>query len=237
MTRKFIQTVLFVVLAQILVSSPALRGQTQKANTPYPHMAPLDQYLMPDRNAEIALAKSAAPKAISDGAEVLVLGRKGYETAVKGTNGFVCIVERGWTAEIDNPNFWNPKLRGPLCYNAPAARSYLPITIAKTKLILEGKSKAQMVDAISAAFDKKELPALEPDAMCYMLSKDGYLDDQAGHWHPHLMFFVPLTEGNTWGGNVPGSPIIAAKNPQDRLTIFMIPVAKWSDGTPDAHRF
>ncbi len=237
MAPKLFRTILFIVLAQTSVNSPALRAQAQKANTPYPNMAPLDQYLMPDRNAEIALAKSAGPKAISDSAEVLVLGRTGYETAVKGTNGFVCIVERGWTAEIDNPNFWNPKLRGPLCYNAPAARSYLPITIAKTKLILAGKSKAQMVDAISAAFDKKELPALEPDAMCYMLSKDGYLDDQAGHWHPHLMFFVPLAQGNTWGGSLPGSPIIAAKNPQDRLTIFMIPVAKWSDGTPDAHRF
>ncbi len=237
MAQKMVRAVLFIALAQVFVSSRALCGQDQKASTPYPNMAPLDQYMMPDRNAEIALAKSAAPKSISDSAEVLVLGRTGYETAVKGTNGFVCIVERGWTAEIDNPNFWNPKLRGPLCYNAPAARTYLPITIAKTNLILAGKSKAQMVEAISAAFDKKELPALEPDAMCYMLSKDGYLDDQAGHWHPHLMFFIPLAKGNTWAGNLPGSPIIAAKNPQDRLTIFMIPVGKWSDGTPDDHRF
>jgi hypothetical protein len=57
-------------------------------------MAPLDQYLMVDRDAEIAMARSAAPEAISRDAYVLVLGRHGYETAVKGKNGFVCVVER-----------------------------------------------------------------------------------------------------------------------------------------------
>jgi hypothetical protein len=115
---------------------------------------------MADRNAEIALARGAAPKSISDSAEVLVLNRQGYDTAVQGTNGFVCMVGRSWTAGIDDPDFWNLKLRAPICFNAPAARSYLPLTIAKTKLVLDGKSKAQMFDAIEAALDKKELPAL-----------------------------------------------------------------------------
>ena len=92
-----------------------------------------------------------------------------------------------------------------------------------------------MVAAVSAAFDSKELPALETGAMCYMLSKDGYLNDEAGHWHPHLMFFVPLTEAKTWGAGIPGSPVLASEFPEDRLTIFMVPVAKWSDGTMDGH--
>jgi hypothetical protein len=237
MAKTFVRTLALFVLAQASVFPPAAWAQEQKTATPYPKMAPVDQYLMPDRNAEIALAKSAAPKTISDSAEVMILDRKGYETVVKGTDGFVCIVERGWTADRDNPDFWNPKLRGPLCLNAPAVRTYLPITIAKTKLVLAGKSKAQMFDAIANAFDKKELPALEPDAMCYMLSKDGYLSDDAGHWHPHLMFFVPLSKGNLWGANLPGSPIIALNDPDNRMTTFMIPVGKWSDGTPDTHRF
>ena len=111
-----------------------------------------------------------------------------------------------WTAGIDNPDFWNPKLRGPLCLNAPAARSYLPLTIKKTELVLAGQSKDQMVDSMKAAFDKKELPTLEPGAMCYMLSKQGYLNDRVGRWHPHLMFFVPRTEAGTWGADLPGSP-------------------------------
>jgi hypothetical protein len=197
-------------------------------------MAPIEQYLMADRNAEIALARSAAPESISHDAEVLVLGRHGYETAVKGKNGFVCIVERSWTAGIDDPDFWNPKVRGPICFNPPAARSYLPFTIKKTELVLAGKSKAQMFESIKASLDQKELPMQEAGAMSYMLSKEGYLTQVDGHWHPHLMFFVPQADGGTWGANVPGSPILAADDPQDRLTIFMIPVAKWSDGTADA---
>src|SRR5580658_9658940 len=90
------------------------------AKTPYPSMAPLDQYLMADRNAEIALARSAAPPSISGAAEVVVLGPHGYETAVEGKNGFVCIVERAWMNPFDSPEFWNPKNRGPICYNPPA---------------------------------------------------------------------------------------------------------------------
>jgi hypothetical protein len=201
-------------------------------------MAPLEQYLIADRNAEIALARSAAPESISHDAEVLVLGRHGYETAVKGKNSFVCIVERSWTAGIDDPDFWNPKLRGPICFNPPAVRSYLPLTIKKTELVLAGQSKAQMFDSIKAAFDKKELPTQEPGAMSYMLSRQGYLGDRNGHWHPHLMFFVPQIDAQTWGAGLPGSPILASDDPQDRLTVFLIPVAKWSDGTadsPEAH--
>src|SRR3984885_10799858 len=110
--------------------SVAGRAQAEEAKT-HTSMAPLDQYLMADRDAEIALARSAAPESISREAEVLVLGRHGYETAVKGKNGFVCAVERGWMGPFngdDAANFWNPKVRGPVCYNPPAARSILPLT-------------------------------------------------------------------------------------------------------------
>jgi hypothetical protein len=224
-------TVGLATFALMMVLSAAWQTQAQNQKDPYPSMAPLDQYLMADRNAEIALARSAAPESISRDAEVMVLGRHGYETAVKGKNGFVCVVERSWTAGIDDPEFWNPKLRGPICFNAPAARSYLPLTIKKTEWLLAGQSKAQIFESIKSGLDKKELPPLEPGAMCYMLSKQGYLNDRAGHWHPHLMFFVPQADAQTWGAGLPGSPILATEDPQDRLTVFLIPVGKWSDGT------
>ena len=214
-----------------LVVILAACGQAQDSKTPYPTMAPLGQYLITDRNAEMALARSAAPDSISHDAAVLVLGQHGYETAAKGENGFVCVVQRSWTAGIDDPVFWNPKLRAPICFNPPAARSYLPIVIKKTELILAGQSKAQMFDSIKAAFDSKELPRIESGAMCYMMSKQQYLNDSAGQWHPHLMFFMPGTDPATWGADLPGSPILETKDPEDRLTVFLIPVAKWSDGT------
>jgi hypothetical protein len=230
--RKPFSTTALIAFAFVLMLGAAWRAQAQDVKTPYPNMAPASQYMM-DRDAEIALARSAAPESISADAEVMVLGHRGYENAVKGKNGFVCIVERSWTAPLDDPDFWNPKLRGPICFNAPAARSYLPLTIKKTELVLAGRSKAQMAEAMSAAFDKKELPAIEPGAMCYMLSKQGYLSDRGGHWHPHLMFFVPLTDAAAWGADAKGSPILAAKVDQDRLTVFLVPVGEWSDGTED----
>jgi len=221
----------YFVLALML--SAAWHATAQDAKTPYPSMAPVDQYLMEDRGSEIALARSAAPDSISRDAEIMVLGRHGYETAVQGKNGFVCIVERSWTAPIDDPNFWNPKLRGPLCLNAAAGRSYLPRTVKKTELILAGHSKAQMVEAITAAIAKHELPSIEPGAMCYMLSKQGYLSDTAGHWHPHLMFFVSPGDPALWGADLPGSPILALNSTWEQLTTFLVPVRQWSDGTPD----
>jgi hypothetical protein len=231
MNRKMI--IVLKTLALMAVLGAARQSLGQDAKTQYPSMAPLEQYLMADRDAEIALARSAAPESISRDAEVEVLGRHGYETAVTGKNGFVCIVERSWTAGIDDPDFWNPKLRGPICFNPQAARSYLPLTIRKTELVLAGQSKSRMVDGIKAGFEKKELPTLEPGAMCYMLSKQGYLSDRGGHWHPHLMFFMPQAIAPTWGMNLPGSPILGSEDAPDRLTVVMIPVAKWSDGTAD----
>jgi len=220
------------IIAAVLLLCLILRGQ--KTDSPYPSMAPLDQYLISDRDVEIALARSAAPKSISDNAEVMILQRQGYKTAVKGTNGFVCMVERSWSAGFDDPAFWNPKIRGPLCLNQPAVRTYLPMTIARTRLALAGKSATQMMEAINSALDKKELPALEAGAMCYMMSKQGFLDDHAGHWHPHLMFWAERTEPKSWGAGLAGSPMLAGEEIKGRLTVFMVPVAKWSDGTPDS---
>src|SRR5580704_4917919 len=167
-------------LVTLLMVSGALLVQAQVKDS-YPKMAPIDQYMMAPK-AEIELARSAAPESISRDAEVMVLGRHGYETAVKGKNGFVCMVERTWAAGIDDPEFWNPKVRGPICFNPPAARSYLPLTMKKTELVLAGRSKSQMFESVKAALDNKELPTLESGAMCYMMSKQAHLSDRDGHW-------------------------------------------------------
>jgi hypothetical protein len=208
MKAKGPSTLAFAIFALLVLLAAASMAQAQDVKTPYPSMAPLEQYLM-ERDAEVAMARSAAPESISKDAEVMVLSRHGYETAVKGKNGFVCMVERSWTAGIDFPEFWNPKLRGPICFNPPAVRSYLPLTIRKTDLVLAGRSKAQMFEQLKAGLDKKELPTPEYGAMCYMMSKQGYLNDGVGHWHPHLMFFLPLTEPAVWGADLPGSPLLA----------------------------
>ena len=226
----------FLLLVVIPGATSQAQAQAQKA--PYPAMAPLDQYLIPDEKSEIALARTAAPASISDGAEIMVLGRAGYTTAVKGSNGFLCLVERSWGATTDHPEFWNPKIRAPHCFNPAAARTFAPIYLMKTKLVLAGKSKTDIVQALASALNKKDLPALEPGAMCYMLSKQQYLNDEGMNWHPHLMFFIPGDIAKSWGANLPGSPVLAANDSEERVTIMMVPVGTWSDGTqapPMAH--
>lgn len=222
----------FIALAFLLQGALPDTTSQAGAQNPYPAMAPLAQYFMPDQNAEIALARSAAPKSISDAAEVLVLTRNGYTTAVKGSNGFVCMVQRGWSGSTDFSDFWNPKQRAPICFNAAAARSYGALIVLKTKWVLAGKSKAEIGRAVESTLDKKELPPLGPAAMCYMMSKQQYLNDTDKAWHPHLMFFVPGVPAKSWGANVPDSPVLAADDPEERMTIFMVVVGKWSDGTP-----
>jgi len=216
----------------ILVLSPVSEAQDAKAQ--YPSMAPLDRYLTADRNAEIALARSAAPTSISRDATVLIFEKSGYHAAVEGKNGFTCLVERSWMSPFDSPEFWNPKMRGPICYNPAAARTILPYTINRTKLALTGLSKTQMRENITAAIAKNELPTPEAGAMSYMMSKAGNLGDSVGHWRPHLMFHVPKTDGANWGADLAGSPVMFNDEYRDvpePETIFMVPVFHWSDGT------
>jgi hypothetical protein len=222
--------IVLALLVQMVVSGAACQARGQEKSA-YAAMASVDQYLIADEKVEVALARSGAPPSVSDGAEIMVLGREGYRTVVKGTNGFLCVVERAWGAATDEPEFWNPKVRSPICFNLAAARSFAQIYLMKTKLVLAGKSKTEIVKAIASALDKKELPALEAGAMCYMLSKQQYLNDRGSSWHPHVMFFVAGSVEKSWGANLPGSPVIAADDPEERVTIFMVWVGKWSDGT------
>jgi hypothetical protein len=213
-------------------ASSRAREAARVETSAYPAMAPLDQYLIADEKAEIALARTAAPASISGGAQVMVLRRDGYAVAATGGNGFLCLVERAWASPSDSPDFWNPKLRAPHCFNAPAAKTYVPVYLMKTKLALAGKSKMEIVQAAESALDKKELPALDPASMAYMMSKQQYLGDGPRSWHSHLMFFLPGDVEKSWGANLPGSPVMSQNNPEERMTILFVIADKWSDGTP-----
>jgi hypothetical protein len=239
MNRRIVRTIAVTGCALVVVLGAGWLARAQDAKTPYPSMAPLGQYLMPDRNAEIALARSAAPTSISSDATVLVLENSGYQTAVEGKNGFTCLVERAWVSPFDSPEFWNPKMRGPICYNPPAVRTILPYRVNRTRLALTGLSKAQIRENVIVAIAKNEFPIPEAGAMSYMLSKAGNLGDSAGHWRPHLMFHVPKTDGTSWGAGLAGSPVLFNDEYRDvpePETIFMLPVFRWSDGDAAPHQ-
>jgi hypothetical protein len=238
MNRENVKTITLGSFALVIVLSLPWPARAQDSGPLYERMAPIEQYLMTDRNTEVAFARTAAPESISRDAEVLVLGRHGYETAVKGNNGWVCVVERSWMAPFDDPEFLNPDQRVPLCLNPPGARTHLPLTFKTTELAMAGQSKTQMYDSIKAAYDKKELPLPEPGAMCYMMSKQQYFSRKAGNADPHLMFWFPKTDDMFWGAAFPDSPIDVHQYSPQPITEFDISVSKWSDGTAapaDAH--
>lgn len=218
-----------LVLA-VLVSG--LANAQESKHTPYPTMAPVERYLIADPEEEIALARSAAPPSISARAEVLVLGKHGYETAVKGTNGFVCLVERSWDADFDDPEFWNPKRRGPDCFNPPAARSVLPQYLQRSKWALAGMSKAQIMEKSRAAYSEGRFTSPEAGSLSFMLSNRGYLSDAGGPWLPHVMFFVPHGATGPWAAGLQASPILGSDGSPFSPTVLLIPVRSWSDGSP-----
>jgi hypothetical protein len=234
MMRNGFAAVAPLVLVLSAFSAASRQSWAQDVKAQYPGMAPLEQYLMATRDTEIALARSAAPPSISRDAAVLVFEKGGYQTAVEGKNGFTCLVERSWMSPFDSPEFWNPKIRGPICYNPAAVQTILPFTIRRTKLVLGGLSKDQIHETIVAAMAKNELPTPEAGAMSYMMSNAGYLGDSVGHWCPHLMFHVPKTDAANWGADVAGSPVLFNNQYRDvpePETILMVRVLQWSDGT------
>jgi hypothetical protein len=227
-----------------LVIAMACGVSTAAAQTDtYSRMAAIGQYQM-EQSAEIQLARSAAPISISRDATILVLGRQGYETAVEGTNGFVCMVARSWMAAFDWPEFWNPKVRAADCMNPQAARSIVPIVLLRSRMVMAGRSKAEILSAIKAAFQKGQVPKLESGAMDYMMSKSAYLTDEGSHNAPHLMFLTADMDAKDWGSGAADSPVMSAPywffsstEPSQMkglppILVFLVGVTNWSDGTP-----
>jgi hypothetical protein len=243
MRENKIGAVMIKSFVLLVVLGAAYQARSQDATTPYPKMAPVDQYLM-EKNAEIQLARSAAPDSISRDATILILGRQGYETAVEGKNGFFCFVGRAWGAAFDWPEFWNPKVKAADCLNPQAARSILPIVYLRARMVMAGRSKGEIVSALKAAFENRQLPELESGAMDYMMSKSSYLTDQGGHNLPHVMFYTRVNDSKDWGSGAAGSPIMSSPywffSPQEQsqmkglppILVFLVAVANWSDGTP-----
>lgn len=229
--------------ALLVVLATGYQAMAQDASTPYAKTAPIEQYLM-DRTAEIKLARSAAPESISRDATILILGRQGYETAVQGKNGFVCMVGRAWGAAFDWAEFWNPKVKAADCLNPQAARSILPIADLRARMVMAGRSKTEVLAAVKAAFESKQLPDLESGAMDYMMSKSAYLTDEGDHNMPHLMFYTRVEDAKDWGSGATDSPVMSSPywffTPKEQsqmkglppILVFLVAVTSWSDGTP-----
>jgi hypothetical protein len=190
---------------------------------------PISEYLMP-RDAEIALAKSAAPANISGLATIKVLTASGYQVARNGNNGFVCMVLRGWAAPTYTPAqfrnlVYDAKVHAPICFNPEAARTVMPYYELRTKLGMEGKTPDQMAEAVQEAYVKGKLPRRGEVTFAYMWSADQILGPGIGAWHPHMMVFAPYYENSMLGGNEFGSALPQVSDDAGTpFTVVLIPV-------------
>ncbi|HEY4100401.1 MAG TPA: hypothetical protein VGM20_05955 [Gemmatimonadales bacterium] len=192
-------------------------------------------YLIANRSTEIALARTAAPKNISDSATILVMTRKGLEEAVRGSNGFTCFVLRSFSAGLNDPGFWDPRGRAPHCLNAAATQSVLPGIRKRVEWVLAGRTTSEIATLTDRAYVTREFPVPAPGAMAYMTSHQQMIGTPATHWMPHLMFYF---DGNVpasiWGAGGFSAPVIDGSDdlPHPRVRTLLIPVRQWSDGTP-----
>ncbi len=215
-------------------ASLATRLHAQRA----PDLAP---YLIADRAAEIALARTAAPRAISDSATVLVLTRTGYVEGARGTNGVTCLVARSFfSADADDPQFmkdpgfWQPNVSAPHCFNPPAARTVLPPLLDAVRWLLSGVSPAEATARTKRGYATRRYAMPATGAMTYMLSPQQRIISGPTHWLPHLMFyFARSIPTSTWGIGIAGAPTIdaSASDPTYPVTTLLVPVRTWSDGT------
>ncbi|MEO7455931.1 MAG: hypothetical protein ABIY52_06695 [Gemmatimonadaceae bacterium] len=220
MTRR--RTACLIALG--LIGPMSIEAQARRDMTPY---------LMADRSAEITLARTAAPKQASDSATVMVFTRTKFVEAVHGTNGFTCVVLRSFSGPIDDPGYWNPRIRAPHCFNLPASRTVLPQILAEAELVVSGVTPQEAVARSQRDYAAHKIPSPAAGAMTYMLSKQQYLQDVNPAAAPHLMFYFDKAMPPTmWGADAKMSVVIADADPHARILTLFIPVRKWSDGTP-----
>ena len=164
----------------------------------------IDDYLI-DEAFEVALARSAAPAHISEKADVWVLRRDGYHQVAAGTNGFTCLVERSWSSPVGpHRDFFNPKLRAPICYNEEAARTILGDYLRRTELAMGGSTIGEIQETIEREIGTGKLPPPRGVAMSYMLSDGQLLGTETGRFKPHLMFYIPYATSVELGSPPPG---------------------------------
>jgi hypothetical protein len=213
-------------LLLVLSLLAALGGDLSAAAPNYP---PLREYLMA-RDAEIALARSAAPAHISDRATVKTLTPSGFDVAHTGDNGFVCMVMRAFSAPTYTPAqfrdlVYDPAVRAPICFAEPAAKDVMPYYELRTKLAIEGKSPDQIAEALQTAYVKGKLPRRDRVTFAYMWSAHQHLGPGVGAWHPHMMVFAPFYENSLVGGNPFGSPLPHVSDDEGTpFTVVVIPV-------------
>lgn len=157
-----------------------------------------------DRAEEIALAHSAAPDTVSAPATIWVLTPQGYEIAEEGSNGFNCVVLRRFSADFRSDSFEWDGLIAPICYDAYSSSTHMQEQWLRAAMGLRGEPVEAIAAAVNAAYMDGTIPVPDRVAFAYMFSAAQRLSPRIGHWHPHMMIWVPYATNADLGGNAIG---------------------------------
>jgi hypothetical protein len=168
------------------------------------------------RAEEIALARSAAPPAVSDSATVWVLTDSGYVVAVRGSSGAACFVSRDWIISIE-----------PHCFDREGAETIMPMSLLRVSLLHRGWTKANADRAIADSIASGHFRLPRRPAMSYMMSAAQRLvapnGTPVGAWHPHLMIYYPYLTAEDVGA-VTGNPTLSVEDagkPTANITVML----------------
>lgn len=169
------------------------------------------------RDAEIALARSAAPEQISSTARIWVWNGSAYQVADSGRSKVNCYVARHWVPSVE-----------PHCLDEEASATILPILMRKIELYAQGKTDAEVERDIASRISAGTLKLPSRPAITYMMSaaQDLVSGEGAavGAWQPHLMIYYPNWTGQQVGleGFVPGVGFV--ENPGTPLSALVVPL-------------
>jgi len=176
---------------------------------------------------EIKLALEAGPAHIRAEATVYTFGKRGYEKARAGTNGFNCMVNRDGIQNGDTAVH-------PTCWDAEGSRTILPVMLRVGELLAQRKSNAEIKRDIDDGFDQGRFQSPAKAGIAYMLAGDVKFDPKTGElstteFPAHYMIYAPGVSnadiGMTKEAKTPGLPFVYAGYSGGARTAYIIVMA------------
>jgi hypothetical protein len=180
---------------------------------------------------EIALARSAAPRELSDSADIFTARAGAIIRIHRGSTGAACMVAR----DLHEGSVY------PMCFNPEAARTVMQRELLQLRWRSLGVKEDSIDKEVDAAYADGRLKSPERFALAYMMSPRQVLFSSAaatgvriGAWSPHLMIYLPRQAGRDVGLASPGAAanVFQFTRPGTLHSEFVVKVSHWSDGTP-----
>lgn len=175
---------------------------------------------------EIALALSAAPDHLKDGAGVYALEADGFVKIRDSKNHFTCIVNRD-----------HPLNRKPTCYDEEGTATILPMVVFVGNEMLHGTAMDEINREVADGFKSGRFISPRRPGVAYMLSHEirnyNPQTGQVNPFPPHIMFYAPNLSAEDIGSSGPntdGLPFIGYHGPTGFMIVVVPEYAKASTG-------